>query len=107
MAYFAGMDVWPLLEDMASTQSVEIRESKRKVLAAYLNELLLHNFAALVQVLYRVDVPEKKVKQVLQENPGKDAGELLADLLIERQQEKAAARKQFRFPTDASEEERW
>lgn len=101
------MDVWPLIEEMASAQPKEKKENLKQALSAYLNELLQHDFAVLVQLLYQVDVPEKKVKRVLQENPETDAGELLADLMIERQQEIAAARKQFRFPTDASEEERW
>jgi hypothetical protein len=106
-AYFAGMDVLPLLNEMASAMPEEKRENLKKNLAACLNELLLHDFAALVQLLYRVDVSEKKLKAVLQDNPGKDAGDLLAGLLLERQQEKIAAKNQFRFPTDASEEERW
>lgn len=101
------MDVLPLLNECTTTLSVERRQALKNTLASYLNELLLHDFHALVQLLYRVDVSEKKLKSVLQENPDEAAGNLLADLLVQRQEEKQAVKNSFRFPTDASEEERW
>ena len=38
----------------------------------------------MVQLLYRIDVSEGKLKKVLQENPNEDAAGLIADLIIER-----------------------
>jgi hypothetical protein len=58
------------------------------------NHLINTDFEKLVQLLYRVDVSESKLKKILQENAGDDAGKLIALLLIERQQEKLASRKQ-------------
>ena len=101
------MDVLLFLDEMNSALPEEKKEGLKKELAACLNDLLLHDFPALVQLLYRVDVSEKKLKAVLQENTDKDAGDLLAALLIERQQEKAAARKRFQQSDNKSEEERW
>ncbi|WP_121353870.1 hypothetical protein [Flavisolibacter nicotianae] len=101
------MDVFPLLAQLNTNLTVGERESVKKQLAVYLNELVLHDFAALVQLLYRVDVPEKNVKAVLQENPTEDAGSLLADLLIRRQLEKRATKERFRSSDETSEEERW
>ena len=101
------MDVFPLLAQLTPALPPEQKEALKKKLAVFLNDLLLHDFPSLVQLLYRVDVSETKLKTVLQENPGEDAGNLLADLLIQRQQEKEATRNRFRFPDDASEEERW
>lgn len=101
------MDLIHLLNEMTSALPGEKREHLKKSLAVYLNELLMHDFAALIELLYRVDVSEKKLKDVLQDNRNKDAGDLLADLLIERQQEKVAARKKLHFPKDASEEKQW
>lgn len=77
-------------------------------LAALLNELIQHDFHALVQLLYRVDVPEKQVKQLLQQQPGTDAGILLATLLLKRQEEKEALRQQC-SNNDAhiAEDDRW
>ena len=80
------MDVLPLLDEYQATLPVERKQALKSELAACLNDMLLHNFHGLVQVLYRVDVSEKKLKAVLKENPTEDAGNLLADLLIQRQQ---------------------
>ena len=37
-----------------------------------------------MQLLYRIDVSEAKLKKVLHENPNEDAAGLIADLIIER-----------------------
>lgn len=102
------MDVLPLLAQLNANLAAGERESLKKQLAVYLNELVLHDFPALVQLLYRVDVAEKKVKAVLQENPAEDAGSLIADLLIRRQLEKQATKERFRATDEPPpEEERW
>lgn len=101
------MDVSGTLEKLSTDLSASEKEVLTKELSTYLNHLLLTDFPALVQLLYRVDVSEKKLKTVLAENPGADAGDLLAELLIQRQQEKAVAR-QAQRPTDAApDEEAW
>ncbi|MCA6488199.1 MAG: hypothetical protein IM534_10080, partial [Chitinophagaceae bacterium] len=38
-----------------------------------INQLIVHDFTALVQILYRLDVSEAKLKMVLSENPKEDA----------------------------------
>lgn len=77
-------------------------------LAAVLNHLVEHDFESLVQLLYRVDVPEKAVRQLLQQEPTRDAGLLLATLLLDRQAAKDATRNQFRQSgDDIPEEDRW
>ncbi|TCJ13552.1 hypothetical protein EPD60_12195 [Flaviaesturariibacter flavus] len=76
-------------------------------LAALLNEAILHDFESVVRLLYRVDVPEKKVRAALAENNA-DAGTVLARLLLEREREKAASRARYRMPDeDIPEDERW
>jgi len=37
-----------------------------------INQLIVHDFTALVQILYRLDVSEAKLKMVLSENPKED-----------------------------------
>ena len=101
------MDVWPLLQEWEQDLPVSRKETIRSRLSQYLNNLLLHDFAALVQLLYRVDVSEAIVKAVLQQNPGVDAGDLLADLLIQRQEEKKAAFRPAKNPPEDLDEERW
>lgn len=66
----------------------------RKALAAYINELILHDFERLVQLLYRIDVSEAKLKNLLQEKKDKDAGDLIADMIIERQKQKIKSRRE-------------
>ena len=101
------MDVGLSLQTIVAAASVTEAEEEKKALASYLNHLLLHDFAALVQVLYRVDVTEKKVKTALNENPQADAGDLLAELLVQRQKEKAVAKQSLQPKEKPSGEEAW
>lgn len=99
------MDVLPVLKQLVLAPAEN--EELLKELEAYLNHLLLQDFPGLVQLLYQVDVPEKKVKAALQDHPNEDAGVILAHLLLRRQREKGETKKSFRFPADDSAEERW
>ena len=101
------MDINLFLSELKPELPVDKKAVLKQQLAVYLNDLLLHDFHSLVQLLYRVDVPEKKIKAVLQEHPTEDAGNLLAGLLIQRQAEKQATRNRFHFPPGSSDEERW
>ena len=76
------------LTRLTTTISVFEKEQLRKDITGYVNYLLLEDFNALVQLLYKVDVSEEKLKAVLRDNPGTDAAVLIADLLISRQEEK-------------------
>jgi len=61
-----------------------------------------------VQLLYRIDVNEARLKQVLKDNPNEDAGKIIAQLIIERQQQKAASKNATRqSEKDFNEEEKW
>lgn len=76
-------------------------------LAARINELIQHDFTGLINILYRIDVSESKLKQTLQANPGKDAGYIIAKLVIERQLQKIKTREELRNDGDIDEEEKW
>ena len=77
-------------------------------LIAHINHLIANDFSKLVYLLYAVDVPEKKLKQLLAENPGENAGKIIAQLMLERQEQKRKSREQFRQnPDDIPEDERW
>jgi hypothetical protein len=69
-------------------------------LADYINQLILVNFERLVHLLYRIDVSEAKLKYLLKENPAKDAGRIIALLIIERQVQN------IKFKKEMSESER-
>jgi hypothetical protein len=79
----------------------------RKLLSEKINQLILSDFESLIRILYRLDIDERKLRSVLQQNPDSDAGLLIADMIIEREQKKAETRKMFRQENDISEEDRW
>lgn len=77
-------------------------------LAILLNELILHDFEGLIYLLYRVDVPETEVRNILRQQPQADAGQLLATLLLQRQEAKEKSRQQLRTnDQDIAPEDRW
>lgn len=76
-------------------------------LAEKINALLLADFGKLINILYRMDVSEAKLKQLLKDNPNEDAGKIIALLMIERQAEKIKSREQFGKRDDVSEDEKW
>jgi hypothetical protein len=77
-------------------------------LAEKINALIKDDFNFLIQILYRIDVNETRLKQVLKDNPNEDAGKIIAALLIERQLQKISTRGQFKRKNDNfSDEEKW
>ena len=83
-----------------------ISKDKKAHLASLINQLILQDFNALIQLLYRIDVDEKKLKKILSQQPGEDAASIISDLIIERQMQKAKSRNEFRQDNN-SEEELW
>ncbi|HYO22940.1 MAG TPA: hypothetical protein VER36_11085 [Flavisolibacter sp.] len=101
------MDVQLLMQQWDASLSGGRREALKKELAAYINGLLLDDFKKLVHILYRADVSEQKLKKILAENKEENAGELIAGMLIKRQEEKKASRQSFPPAKDIPEDERW
>jgi hypothetical protein len=64
--------------------------------AQYFNNLIESDFHKLVSLLYRVDVSENKLKQVLKDNPDENAGRIIALLVIERLLQKIRSRAEHR-----------
>jgi hypothetical protein len=77
----------------------------KEQLAAHINHLIKNDFEKLVFYLYRIDVNEQKMKAMLQA-PHENSGELIAQLIIDRQLEKQKTKEQFRN-TGESDEEKW
>jgi hypothetical protein len=80
-------------------------------LAAVINQMILHQYDRLIQLLYRMDIDEKKLKTLLQDHPKTDAGRIMAALVIEREQQKIASREANKFKGNEAEDvegtERW
>ena len=65
-------------------------------LAVYINELIDKDFNKLVNLLYRIDISEEKLKLALQNEDKKNSsGKTIAKLIIERQLQKLEFRKMF------------
>lgn len=95
--------------DLANTTEeglVRSPEWYRRLVEA-VNDLVLHDFNGLVQILYRLDVSESKIRQALSGNPGTDAAELIAQLLLKRQLQKLEARKYFSSQPPGDQEREW
>ncbi|MGZ3940276.1 MAG: hypothetical protein ACXVBK_16000 [Flavisolibacter sp.] len=83
------------------------KEGLKRQLIVHINDLLLNDFNRLVQILYRVDVSEQKLKNLLKDNPQTDAAVIIADLLIERQDQKIKTKQSFRSNDNIASEDRW
>jgi aspartate oxidase len=84
------------------------KEKIREQLIALINELINKDFFSLLQLLYRIDVDEKKIRSYLKQNTNEDSASVLADLIIERQLQKVESRKHFRKENNQeSDEEKW
>jgi len=84
------------------------KDKTREELISLINELINKDFQSLIQLLYSIDVNEKKIRHYLNENSDKDSAFVLADLIIERQLQKIETRKKFNQETDVmNDEEKW
>jgi hypothetical protein len=79
----------------------------KEKLAAYIDELINHDFEKLIRILYRLDVSEQKLKSTLASSSS-DAGLLIAQMIIDRQLEKIKTREQYRRrDVNIDDEEKW
>jgi|SRR6185437_9775603 len=80
-------------------------------LAEKINILIQRDFEALVQLLYRIDVSEKRLRGILDSDIGEDAGRIIARLIMERQWQKIESRRRYRRDDAGSDDdtgvERW
>ncbi|HXB94538.1 MAG TPA: hypothetical protein VNU70_05245 [Puia sp.] len=109
------MDTPALIADLNRCQGWELSEGLTIAelegwLAERLNEWIRWDFNALVSFLYRMDISESRLRALLKENPGEDAGSIIARMVLERQWQKIESRKRHRPDAGADEsggEERW
>jgi hypothetical protein len=69
--------------------------------------LMETDFHALLLLLYRIDINEHTLKENLQKNPVANAGDVIADMIIERQNQKEQLRKMFKQQDNIPEDEKW
>jgi len=91
------------LELPAAISGQELRDR----LAAHINYLINHDFGKLVYYLYRIDVDENKMRQLLEQREGENAAGLIADLIIERQLQKIESRRKSGGAENIPDDEKW
>jgi len=88
----------------AESSTAQIKE----VLIASIQELIRKDFNQLLNILYRLDVSENRLRQMLKENEQEDAATIVAALIIERQLEKIKSRREYSRRDDTiNENEKW
>lgn len=82
-------------------------ELLKEKLSRHINHLIQDDFEKLVSLLYRVDVSETKLKNLLHKHRDENAGSIIANMIIERQLQKIESRKKAKDSRDISDEEKW
>ena len=99
-----------VLEEISKELEVIVKDHSitKQILIEKINDLVNTHFQKLVSILYRMDVSETKLKQLLNENAGTNAALIITDLIIERQEQKIISRQQFRKKDEnISDDEKW
>lgn len=99
-----------VLEEVSKELEVTMKDHSltKQALVEKINDLINTDFQKLVSILYRMDVSETKLKQLVNENPGTNAALIITDLLIERQAEKIRSRQKFnKRDENISDDEKW
>lgn len=88
-------------------ENISFAELKEQ-LTRYINHLINTDFEKLIYYLYRIDVHEAKMRQLLQTHEGENAAALIAQLIIDRQVQKLQAKAEFKTTArEDDNEERW
>ncbi len=94
------------VQDFTAEDAAVVETDAMQLLARHIDVLIAHDFPALVQLLYRMDVHEQQLKKELAADP-QNSSMVIARLIVRRQLQKVAARKQFPQQKDIPDEERW
>ena len=95
------METTALLQDLNQHYELGLRDvptigELETALAERVNEMIQKDFSTLVQLLYRIDVDETRLRGLLRTGAGEDAGRIIAKLIIERQWQKIETRRRYR-----------
>ena len=91
----------------AENELLKLEDLTVEQLAGFINDLIDKDFSRLVQLLYRLDVSEDKLKSVLLEHPTGDAGDMIAQLIMERIAQRQKAKELFKQEGEIPEDEKW
>ena len=110
------METPALREDLNNSYGFNLPEvfamdALETILAEKINTLITADFNGLIQLLYRIDVSEPALRQLLEQNQTAESGRLIAQLILERSWAKILTRKMYSSNqediTYTDEEEKW
>lgn len=105
-----NQNIIPLLNKELSLEFPEklAMDELEQQLTDHINHLINTDFQKLIYYLYRIDVNESKMKQLLEQQGGENAAQLIARLIIDRQLQKIKSRAEHKTSTSDDEgAERW
>ena len=76
-------------------------------LSGVISEMIDNQFSRLVLLLYRLDIDEEKLKEILLQHRADDSGNVISLLIFKRQLEKLKSRREFRRDEFIDESEKW
>ncbi|HEY4062439.1 MAG TPA: hypothetical protein VGM30_11085 [Puia sp.] len=113
------MEPTELIQDLNRVYALELTDhltldQLETLLAEKIDLMIRKDFSALVQLLYRIDVNETKLRHLLADadpatGTAADAGRIIARSILERQWQKIETRRQYstRKGDNETNEERW
>jgi hypothetical protein len=97
-------------QELSSDFNLPVTNNKQQLideLAVGINQLIQTDFARLINFLYRIDISEQTLRETLEKQADKDAGTLIAGLIIERQLQKLKMRAQFKPQQNIPDDDKW
>ncbi|WP_421764569.1 hypothetical protein [Ekhidna sp.] len=88
-------------KDLGLEEHLDFKEGENEAdrledfLTKQVNYLLDHDFNRLLNILYRIDIPENKVKALLQKSAQGEIARNLALAIIKRERQKVITRQQY------------
>jgi len=72
-------------------------EELQSELLPQIEDLINNSYETLMSILYRIDVNEKKITNLLDDSNGQKYSEVIVDLILDREWQKALTRKYFKL----------
>ncbi|MCO5247762.1 MAG: hypothetical protein M9887_02270 [Chitinophagales bacterium] len=84
---------------------INTEEELLQWLTTQVEEMVSHDFDGLIQLLYRIDVDERKLKALIAENNAFESNRVIAKMILERQKQKVFWRNKFKSNQNEDDDE--
>lgn len=83
-------------DELATTESPDPKQFLTELPKPVIRRMLDQSFDQLLNVLYRIDLPERTVVEILEQAPPGEIADRLSEAIADRQLEKISLRERFR-----------